>query len=258
MGPKVPKASARRFPRERASRGAARGAQDQAYAPPRGGRAAARTLFFRVKRECGLIVPPTAALIIYIWQCAPAFFLPARRFPTWFRWRKSVRRAESESGGDGLLANPRIVARRRFQSFGRRYRNRSGGFLLLFATEKQRKKVFLNFTLKVREASGRSQFSQTFFSCTFGAKSTKSLRTSFSAGVREPRRCTGRARSGLCATPWRTRRSPPPLFPRQTRVRIYCAANGGIFYSIWQCTQAFFSRKAGPDLVPMAGKRPEG
>ena len=61
LRPKVPKASARRFPRECASRGAARGAQDQAYAPPRGGRAAARTLFFRVKRECGFVVPPRAA-----------------------------------------------------------------------------------------------------------------------------------------------------------------------------------------------------
>ena len=62
LGPKVPKASARRSLRECASRGAARGAQDQAYAPPRDGRAAARPLFFRVKRECGLIVPPTAAV----------------------------------------------------------------------------------------------------------------------------------------------------------------------------------------------------
>ena len=83
LRPKVPKASARRFP------------QDQAYAPPRGGRAAARTLFFRVKRECGITVPPQAAL----YGMRPAFFLPARRSPTWFRWRKSVRRAESESGG---------------------------------------------------------------------------------------------------------------------------------------------------------------
>ncbi len=73
------------------------------------------------------------------------------------------------------------------------------------------------------------------FLCTFGAKSTKSLRTSFSAGVCDPRRCTGRARSSLCATPWRTRRSPHPLFPRQTRVRIGGAANGGIVYFTWQC-----------------------
>ena len=71
-------------------------------------------------------------------------------------------------------------------------------------------------------------FTNFFLSCTFGAKSTKSLRTTFSAGACDPRRCTGRARSSLCATPWRTRRCPPPLFPRQTRVRIYCAANGGI------------------------------
>ena len=63
LGPKVPKASARRFPRECANRGAARGAQDQAYALPRDGRAAARTLFLRVKRECGFIVPPAAALL---------------------------------------------------------------------------------------------------------------------------------------------------------------------------------------------------
>ena len=178
----------------------------------------------------------------FIWQRTSISItssFPAKRVPTWFRWRKSGRRAESESGGDGLLANPRIVARRRLQPFGRRHRNRSGGFCC-FSPPKSRENE------------------KEFLSCTFEAKSTKSLRTSFSAGVREPRRCTGRARSGLCATPWRTRRSSPPLFPRQTRVRIYCAAVGGIFYSIWQCTQAFFSRKAGPDLVPMAGKRTKG
>ena len=139
LGPKVPKASARRFPRDCAIRGAARGAQDQAYAPPRGGRAAARTLFFRVKRECGLIVPPTAALIIYIWQCAPAFFLPARRFPTWFRWRKSGRRTESESGGDGLLANPRSRPTP-LSAFRPPASESVGWLLLLFAIEKQVKK----------------------------------------------------------------------------------------------------------------------
>ena len=59
--------------------------------------------------------------------------------PTWLRWRKSGRRAESKSGGDGLLANPRIVARRRFQPFGRRHRNRSGGFCC-FSPSKSREK----------------------------------------------------------------------------------------------------------------------
>ena len=162
----------------------------------------------------------------------------ARRSPTWFRWRKSGRRAESDSGGDGLLANPRIVARRRFQSSGRRQRNRSGGFCC-FSPSKSREKSFL---------------------CTFGAKSTKSLRTSFSAGLRDPRRCTGRARSSLCVTPWRTRRCPHPLFPRQTRVRIRGAANGGIIYmamrfgcpyqltfseiSIRQCVSLFSARRS--------------
>ena len=48
-------------------------------------------------------------------------------------------------------------------------------------------------------------------------------------------------------------------FPRQTRVRIDCAASGGIVYSIWRCTPAvLITRKAGPDLVPMAKERTEG
>ena len=236
LRPKVPKASARRFPRECTSRGAARGAQDQAYAPPRGGRAAARPLFFRVKRECGFIVPPAAALLII--RCAlearinllvlPAsgcvsllfrktnhprnsiFSFSARRFPTWFRWRKSGRRAESDSGGDGLLANPR--SRPTPLSAFRTPTSESVGWL--FAAFRHRK----------------AEEKKKDCSCTFEAKSTKSLRTSFSAGVREPRRCTGRARSSLCATPWRTRRSPHPLFPRQTRVRIRGAATGGKGY----------------------------
>ena len=161
-------------------------------------------------------------------------FYPARRFPTWFRWRKSGRRAESESGGDGLLANLRIVARRRFQTSGRRHRNRSGGFCCFSPPKSREKKRVSPKAVKGHRevfcyfSPPKSREKEKVFSCTFGAKSTKSLRTSFSAGACEPRRCTGRARSSLCATPWRTRRSPPPLFPRQTRVRIRGAAMGGI------------------------------
>ena len=140
LRPKVPKASARRFPRECARRGAARGAQDQAYAPPRGGRAAARTLFFRVKRECGFIVPPTAAL----YGMRPAFFLPARRSPTWFRWRESGRKTESASGGDGLLANSRSRPTP-LSAFRTPTSESVGWLLLLFDTEKQLKKFFMYF-----------------------------------------------------------------------------------------------------------------
>ena len=137
------------------------------------------------------------------WQ----FFVPARRFPTWFRWRESGRRAESASGGDGLLANPRIVARRRFQSSGRRHRNRSGGFCCFSPSKSREKRVFSERRKRTSRGflllfdTEKQRKRKEFLSCTFGAKSTKSLRTSFSAGVREPRRCTGRARSSLCATP---------------------------------------------------------
>ena len=102
-----------------------------------------RTLFFRVKRECGFIVPPTAAFFI-LFGNAPRHSFPARRFPTWFRWRKSGRRTESESGGDGLLANPR--SRPTPLSDVRTPTSESVGWLLLlFAIEKQGKKFFMYF-----------------------------------------------------------------------------------------------------------------
>ena len=51
---------------------------------------------------------------------------------------------------------------------------------------------------------------------------------------------------------------PAPSFSASNESADLLCRQGGIFYSIWQCTQAFFSRKAGPDLVPMAGKRTKG
>ena len=80
--------------------------------------------------------------------------------------------SDSERADGGLKARAagtvclqtRAVARRRFQTSGRRQRNRSGGFCC-FSPPKSREK-------------------EKVFSCTFGAKSTKSLRTSFSVRVR--------------------------------------------------------------------------
>ena len=184
LGPKVPKASARRFPREGARRGAARGAQDQAYALPRDGRAAARTLFFRVKRECGFVVPPLAAkdmIKINTFRQRVLFFTPQGDPRLGSDGGKADGRLKARAAGTVCLQT-RAVARRRYQPFGRRHRNRSGGFCC-FSPSKSRENE------------------KEFLSCTFEAKSTKSLRTSFSAGGCEARRCTGRARSSLCATP---------------------------------------------------------
>ena len=142
--------------------------------------------------------------------CAPHSFYPQGDPRLGSDGGKADGRLKATAAGTVCLQT-RAVARRRFQPSGRRHRNRSGGFCC-FSPPKSRENE------------------KEFLSCTFEAKSTKSLRTSFSAGLREPRRCTGRARSGLCATPWRTRRSSPPLFPRQTRVRICCAAVGGKGY----------------------------
>ena len=90
----------------------------------------------------------------FIWQRTSISItssFPAKRVPTWFRWRKSGRRAESESGGDGLLANPRIVARRRFQSSGRRHRNRSGGFCCFSPPKSREKSFFRRFLRKPKK-----------------------------------------------------------------------------------------------------------
>ena len=127
LGPKVPKASARRFPREGAIRGAARGAQDQAYAPPRSGRAAARTLFFRVKRECGTIVPPLAALFILYGDAPRQSYYPQGGSRLGSDGGRADGRLKATAAGTVCLQT-RAVARRRFQMSGRRHRNRSGGF----------------------------------------------------------------------------------------------------------------------------------
>ena len=78
----------------------------------------------------------------FIWQRTSISItssFPARRVPTWFRWRKSGRKAESDSGGDGLLANPR--SRPTPLSVLRTPTSESVGWLLLlFDTEKQRKR----------------------------------------------------------------------------------------------------------------------
>ena len=189
-------------------------------------------------------------------------FYPARRFPTWFRWRKSGRRAESDSGGDGLLANPR--SRPTQLSVLRTPTSESVGWLLLlFAIEKQRKKVFLNFTLKVCEVSGRSQFSQTFFFLVLlGPKVPKASARRF------PRDCANRgaargAQDQAYALPRDGRAAARTLFFRVKRecgleVPPQAAKDMIKINTFRQRVLYFLPRKAIPDLVPMARKRTEG
>ena len=192
--------------------------------------------------------------------CAPAFFLPAWRFPTWFRWRESGRAAESVSGGDGLLANPR--SRPTPLSDVRTPASESVGWLLLlFAIEKQgKRKVFPAFFRKTQKSFGNVRFLQPlFFFVLLGPKVPKA---SASRSPREdaPRGAARGAQDrSLCATPRLSRRMPHPLFPRRTRVRNYCAAEGGIIIYLYGMRSGIlFTRMAIPDLVPMARKRTGG
>ena len=122
LGPKVPKASARHFPRDCASRGAA-----------------ARPLFFRVKRECGFVVPPLAAFFLYGNAPLHSFF-PQGDPRLGSDGEKADGGLKARAAGTVCLQT-RAVARRRFQSSGRRHRNRSGGFCC-FSTPKSREKSF--------------------------------------------------------------------------------------------------------------------
>ena len=143
-------------------------------------------------------------------------FYPARRFPTWFRWRKSGRRAESDSGGDGLLANPRIVARRRFQTSGRRHRNRSGGFCC-FSTPKSREKSFPEFYAESSRGFRKiAVFTNFFLLVLLGPKVPKASARRF------PRECASRgaargAQDQAYAPPRDGRAAARPLFFRVKR-----------------------------------------
>ena len=83
----------------------------------------------------------------FIWQRTSISITsssPAWRVPTGFRWRESGRRAENESGGDGLLANPRSRPTP-LSAFRTPTSESVGWLLLLFAIEKQEKKFFMYF-----------------------------------------------------------------------------------------------------------------
>ena len=104
-----------------------------------------------------------------------------------------------------------------------------------FRHRKAGKKSFSGFYSEKRERiSEARKLAHPFFLYFWGQKYQKPPHDVF-RGIARSAALHGRARSGLCATPRRTRRSPHPLFPRQTRVRIGGAANGGIVYFTWQC-----------------------
>ena len=261
MGPKVPKASARRFPRECANRGAARGAQDQAYALPRGGRAAARPLFFRVKRECGFVVPPLAAFFLYGNAPLHSFF-PQGDPRLGSDGEKADGGLKATAAGTVCLQT-RAVARRRFQSSGRRHRNRSGGFCC-FSTPKSREKSFPElYAERSRGFRKIAVFTNFFLLVLLGPKVPKASARRF------PRECANRgaargAQDQAYALPRDERAAARTLFLRVKReCGFIVPPTAALIVYIWQCASIpnfylFFLRKVIPDLVPMAKERPEG
>ena len=183
----------------------------------------------------------------------------ARRGPTWFRWRKSERRAESASGGDGLLANPRIVARRRFQSSGRRHRNRSGGFCC-FSPSKSREKSFLElYAESLRGFRKIAVFTNFFFLYFWGQKYQKPPHVVFPGSVRATA-LHGARKIKPMRHPVTGAPQPAPSFSasnesadllcRHRRHCLYMAMRPGSLYqltfpeiSIRQCVSLFSARR---------------
>ena len=163
-----------------------------------------------------------------------------------------------------MLANPRIVARRRFQPFGRRHRNRSGGFccfsvaksrekrksfLMYFWGQKYQKPPHVVFRGSVRSAA------------LHGARKIKPMRhpvadtpqpaPSFSA--------SNESADLLCRQRrhYYTMRSGSPYqltCPARLRLRVTFVSQNQPPSQL----HFFFLRKVIPDLVPMAKERPEG
>ncbi len=124
----------------------------------------------------------------FIWQRTSISITsssPAWRVPTGFRWRESGRRAESESGGDGLLANPR--SRPTPLSGVRTPPSESVGWLLLlFAIEKQGKNFPELYAESLRGFRKIAVFTNFFLLVLLGPKVPKS------SARRSPRECTPR------------------------------------------------------------------
>ena len=174
----------------------------------------------------------------FIWQRTSISITsssPAWRVPTGFRWRESGRKTESASGGDGLLANPRSRPTP-LSAFRTPTSESVGWLLLLFAIEKQRKKFFMYFWGQKYQKPPHVVFRGSVRSAALhGARKIKPMRHPVTDA---PQPAPSFSASNESADSW----------CRRWRHFFYMAMHPGIL----------FSRKAIPDLVPMAKERTEG
>ena len=202
----------------------------------------------------------------FIWQRTSISITsssPAWRVPTGFRWRESGRRAESDSGGDGLLANPRSRPTP-LSAFRTPTSESVGWLLLLFATEKQRKrKSFLvYFWGQKYQKPPHVVFRGSVRSAALhGARKIKPMRHPVTDAPQPAPSFSASNESAdlLCRQRrhYYTMRSGSPYqltCPARLRLRVTFVSQNQPPSQL----HFFFFRKAIPDLVPMAKKRTEG
>ena len=163
------------------------------------------------------------------------FLLPHGGSRLGFDGEKAAGGLKARAAGTVCLQT-RAVARRRFQSFGRRYRNRSGGFCC-FSTPKSREKIFLLYFWgqKYQKPPHVVLCGSARAAALHGARKIKPMRHPVTGA---PQPAPSFSASNESADSW----------CRRWRHFFYMAMHPGIL----------FSRKAIPDLVPMAKERTEG
>ena len=178
----------------------------------------------------------------FIWQrtsISITSFSPAWRVPTGFRWRESGRRAESESGGDGLLANPR--SRPTPLSAFRTPTSES--------VQKYQKPPHVVFRGSARAAA------------LHGARKIKPMRHPVTDA---PQPAPSFSASNESADSWCRQRRHYYTMRSGSPYQLTCPARLRLRVTFVSQNQPpsqlhfFFFRKAIPDLVPMAKKRTEG
>ena len=210
----------------------------------------------------------------FIWQRTSILFGNAPRYPLPLLLPHGGSRLGSDGGkADGGLKataagtvclQTRAVARRRFQPFGRRHRNRSGGFccfspsksrekrknfLLYFWGQKYQKPPHVVFRGSVRSAA------------LHGARKIKPMRHPVTDAPQPAPSFSASNESAdlLCRQRrhYYTMRSGSPYqltCPARLRLRVTFVSQNQPPSQL----HFFFFRKAIPDLVPMAKKRTEG
>ena len=152
----------------------------------------------------------------------------------------------------------RAVARRRFQPFGRRHRNRSGGFSC-FSPPKSREKSFPElYAESLRGIRKIAVFTNFFFLYFWGQKYQKPPHVVFRGRVRAAALHGARKIKPMRHPVADAPQLAPSFSASNESAELLCRRWRHCLFYMAMHPGSLITRKAGPDLVSMAKKRTEG